>query len=143
MMQKRKRCVDLDVVLDSMCNTKIMEYDDMDDLVSDLDKVTCMGPEDEYMLLENSMSYEFDINSAIRYINNAKRRFTRYLKEVNFYEYGYAHIKDSIENMLNAEHITSNVILVNMIKEIDEMILNAVDDVSSRNVKRVKALVDT
>jgi len=143
MAQKRKRCVDLNVVLDSMCNTKIMEYDDMDDLVSDLDKVTCMGPEDEYILLENSMNYTFDVDSAMRYINDAKRRFTRYLKEVNFYEYGYAHIKDSIENMLNAEHVTSKVILVNMIKEIDEMILNAVDDVSSRNVKRMKAPINT
>lgn len=138
MVQKRKRCVDIDVVLGIMSNTKLTEYDDMDDLVSDLDKITCMGPEDEYILLENSINYEFDVNSTMRYINDAKKRFIKYLKQVNFYEYGYQGIKDSIENMLNAEKVTSNLMLVNMIKEIDEMILNAVDDVSSRNVKKNK-----
>jgi hypothetical protein len=134
---KRKRCVDMSVLLDELSSTQV-QHNEIDMLVSDFETIVFHDEYAEYQLLVESVEYVFEPHTVRAYIRAAEKRFVRYLKAVNFYEFGYAFIKDHIECFLNSN--ANDKVKVGMIKEIDQFIMDGVEEATSSSAKKATLL---
>lgn len=95
MTNKRKRCVDMTVLLEEFKSTTVSrkeQEDGIDCLVSDFDVITCNGEYAEYQLLLDSLNYMYKESNSEAYICAADKRFIRYLKSVNFFTNSDTHL---------------------------------------------------
>jgi hypothetical protein len=134
MHAKRKRCIDVEVVENILSTTSLSN--DFDDLIDGLDVISCNTPADETRLLEESINYVYDANTVFYFVRNAEKRYKRYLRNVNFFESGYEHIQDCIDDFLI--NVSVNTETSEQIKYIDGLILDAIEQVNDPDLKNIK-----
>ena len=134
---KRKRCIEVDIIEEAMKTSKIKETtNDMDDLINEFETACVLSPEEEYLLLLESVNYEYNEKTINKYILESEKRYKRYIKCVNFYQEGYPIINDYIDKFLINKHKNTQKINMEIIQKIDEALLDIIDEV--RSVKKCK-----
>lgn len=129
-----KRQINLDIVDNMLKCMKIKElqdnFDDLDDLILDMEMSSVKSSEEEYELLFTSWKYIYDENTIDNFLEKSVKRFQRYLKAVNFYADGYASMRDEIEKFLNTFPINNKYKNLENVKNLDLMIINIIEQLS-------------